>query len=163
MGRQGLCHELIETSEIQGKGRGLPSSASLCLTVGRAGYLGLNKEALSWKVLSGATLYGPVSQPLSLSHLRLWVRWRKNLGGVEKIKMARLKNGQLSMWMRINKKESLKASSPGAITLSYKTHFQSQWIFMPIFFFLFLKQCISLATLCLVVTRRISHCSELAL
>lgn len=71
MGRQGLCHELIETSEIQGKGLGLPSSASLCLTVGRAGYLGLNKEALSWKVLSGATLYGPVSQPLSLSHLRL--------------------------------------------------------------------------------------------
>lgn len=53
--------------------------------------------------------------------------------------MARLKNGQLSMWMRINKKESLKASSPGAITLSYKTHFQSQWIFMPIFFFSLFK------------------------
>lgn len=66
-----MCHELIETSEIQGKGLGLPNSASLYLAMGRVGYLGLNKEALSWKVLSGGTLYGPMSQPLSLSHLRL--------------------------------------------------------------------------------------------
>ena len=144
-GRQDLCHELIETWEIQGKGLGLPNSASLCLAVGSAGCLGLNKEALSWKVLSGGTLHGPVSQPLSLSCLRLWLRWRNNLGEIEKIKMARVKNGQLSMWILINKKESLKASSPGTITLCCKTHFQSQWIFMPIFF-LFFKKFIYLAT-----------------
>ena len=68
-----------------------------------------------------------------------------NLEEIEK--MARVKNGQLSMWLLINKKESLKVSSPGTRVLCCKTHFQSQWIFMPIFFFLIFKTFIYLATL----------------
>lgn len=70
---------------------------------------------------------------VSLSQLKLSLRWRNNLGEIEKIKMARVKNGQLSTQMLINKEESLKADSSGTRTLCCKAHFKSQRVFMPIF------------------------------